>query len=283
MHFSRMVFAAGLLSILLLTSHTGLAQPASFPSRPAPSTREQIAFYVSEASQRFGVPEAWITAVMRVESGGNPSATSSVGAMGLMQVMPGNYASLRARLGLGANAYDPHDNIMAGAAYLRELHDRYGAVGLLAAYNAGPGWWEDHLAGVRPLPSETIRYMARLAPMLGSSSAGVIARAVLPAVTTPKAAPIFVALSTRATATSSRPGVSATTQLLGARAPADEQTGALFTARQPAADLQPSAVTRGGNSTAFPFRPGASAAEPAQLVSASDPLFARRPPAQGQP
>ena len=280
---SCILIAAGSLSTLLLVSHTGLAQPASLPSRLGPSTRDQIASYVSEASQRFGVPEVWITAVMRVESGGDLAATSSVGAMGLMQVMPNTYASLRDRLGLGANAYDPHDNIMAGAAYLRELHDRYGAVGLLAAYNAGPGRWEDHLAGVRPLPSETIRYMARLAPMLGSSSAVMIARAVLPAVTTPKAAPIFVALSTRATATSSRPRVPATTQLLGARAPADEQTGALFTARQPAADLQPSAVTRGGNSTAFPFRPGASAAEPAQLASASDPPFVRRPPAQGQP
>ena len=90
MHSSRMVFATGSLSILLLTSHTGLAQPASFPSRPTLSTRDQIASYVSEASQRFGVPEAWITAVMRVESGGNPLATSSAGAVGLMQPPSGS-------------------------------------------------------------------------------------------------------------------------------------------------------------------------------------------------
>jgi hypothetical protein len=46
--------------------------------------------------------------------------------MGLMQIMPETWAILRAHSGLGANPYDPHDNIRACAAYLRELHDRYG-------------------------------------------------------------------------------------------------------------------------------------------------------------
>ena len=56
-----------------------------------------------------------------------------------MQIMPQTWAGLRSRYGVGANPFDPHDNIFAGAAYLHELHDRYGATGLLAGYNAGPG------------------------------------------------------------------------------------------------------------------------------------------------
>jgi soluble lytic murein transglycosylase-like protein len=52
-------------------------------------------------------------------------------------------------------------------AYLRELHDRYGIPGFLAAYNAGPARWEDHLATGRPLPMETRAYFLRLVPMVG--------------------------------------------------------------------------------------------------------------------
>ena len=56
-----------------------------------------------------------------------------------MQIMPATWGQLRARYGLGPDPFDVRDNIMAGAAYLRELHDRYGSPGFLAAYNAGPG------------------------------------------------------------------------------------------------------------------------------------------------
>src|SRR3546814_19834934 len=76
--------------------------------------------------------------VMRVESRVDVRAVSPKGAMGLRRLMPDTWASLRVRLGLGANPYDPRDNILAGAAYLREMHDRYGSPGFLAAYNAGP-------------------------------------------------------------------------------------------------------------------------------------------------
>jgi len=46
---------------------------------------------IAVASRRFGIPEQWVRAIMRVESGGNPSATSPAGAMGLMQIMPGTW------------------------------------------------------------------------------------------------------------------------------------------------------------------------------------------------
>jgi Transglycosylase SLT domain len=126
-----------------------------------------FAAFVTEASLRFGVPEHWIRAVMRVESAGDKRARSRKGAMGLTQIMPETWIELRARYNLGTDPYDPHDNILAGAAYLREMHDRYGAPGFLAAYNAGPGRYERHLATGRPLPDETQTYVATLAPMIG--------------------------------------------------------------------------------------------------------------------
>src|SRR5580692_2766905 len=130
-----------------------------------------FAAFVAEASQRFGIPAAWIRAVMRAESFGDARTISRKGAIGLMQIMPETWAELRQRYHLGANPYDAYDNIVAGAAYLRELRDRYGIPGFLAAYNAGPARWEDHLATGRPLPAETRAYLARLAPIVGGGAA----------------------------------------------------------------------------------------------------------------
>jgi hypothetical protein len=130
--------------------------------------------YIREASQRYDVPEVWIRSVMRVESGGNEYlngqlVTSGAGAMGLMQVMPETYDDLRSRHNLGGDPYDPHDNILAGTAYLREMYDIYGSPGFLAAYNAGPHRLDDYLSNNRPLPDETRRYVA----MIGPSVVGV--------------------------------------------------------------------------------------------------------------
>src|SRR5262249_14577053 len=99
-------------------------------------------------------------------------AVSLTGAMGLMQIMPDTWADLRYRHGLGVDPFDPRDNILAGAAYLRELHDRYGSTGFLAAYNAGPKRYEEYLATGRELPSETQLYVAILAPMIGETQGG---------------------------------------------------------------------------------------------------------------
>jgi D-alanyl-D-alanine carboxypeptidase len=126
--------------------------------------------YVREAAARHAVPDRWIREVMRQESGGRAGATSPVGAMGLMQVMPGTYDMLRSRYGLGDDPYEPRDNIMAGAAYLREMHDRFGAPAFLAAYNAGPERVDAVLAGATVLPDETVGYLARLAPRLGMAA-----------------------------------------------------------------------------------------------------------------
>jgi hypothetical protein len=139
--------------------------PRGRPACP-PATRPFAAF-VMEAAQRFSIPESWISAVMRVESFGDARAVSPKGAIGLMQVMPNTYAELRVRHRLGADPCDPHNNILAGVAYLREMLDRYGSPGFLAAYNAGPARYDEHLIKGRPLPGETQDYVAKLAPMIG--------------------------------------------------------------------------------------------------------------------
>lgn len=121
---------------------------------------------ISEASDRFTVPARWIRAVIQVESGGDEHAISPRGAMGLMQLMPGTWVELSVRYGLGFDPFDPRDNILAGAAYLKEMHDRFGSAGFLAACHAGPSWYERHLATGRSLPSETVAYVAAVTPLL---------------------------------------------------------------------------------------------------------------------
>ncbi|WP_431856260.1 lytic transglycosylase domain-containing protein [Azospirillum sp.] len=150
--------------------------------------------YMREASARFDVPVPWIRAVMLRESGGRATVngrvtTSSAGALGLMQVMPGTYDLMRNAYGLGPDPADPRDNIMAGTAYLREMYDLFGAPGFLAAYNCGPKCYAQHLAGKQKLPRETKLYLAALTPKVGkdeprmpsaSSSATAVEVAVLP-------------------------------------------------------------------------------------------------------
>ena len=125
--------------------------------------------YIREAATRYGVPGQWVRAVMHQESDGQEQAVSPVGAMGLMQVMPETYEELRVRYGLGDDPYDPHNNILAGAAYIREMYDRYGAPGFLAGYNAGPQRVDSYLAGTADLPNETVNYLAAVTPNLGNA------------------------------------------------------------------------------------------------------------------
>ena len=144
------------------------AEPAAIAGTETPPPALPFAAFVAEASRKFDIPGNWIWAVMRIESGGDPRAVSPKGAMGLMQIMPKTYAGLRARHHLGPDAYNPRDNILAGAAYLREMLDRYGSSGFLAAYNAGPARYDEHLTTGRPLPPETQVYIAMLSPMIGN-------------------------------------------------------------------------------------------------------------------
>ncbi len=155
-------------AMALLPGRAVQAEPTS--TNGAQVAPDPVAATVAEAAQRYGIPTSWIRAVMQAESGGDARAVSPKGAMGLMQIMPETWAELRLRYGLGADPFDPHDNVLAGAAYLRELHDRYGSPGFLAAYNAGPARYEDHLATDQPLPAETRAYVALLAPLIGNGA-----------------------------------------------------------------------------------------------------------------
>ncbi|WP_374710380.1 lytic transglycosylase domain-containing protein [Brucella anthropi] len=157
-----------LAGVLSFGDGTDLAVAQSVPiARPA---AHPYAAHIAEASQHFGIPEYWIRAVLRAESAGDVRAISTAGALGLMQVMPDTWAGLRVRYRLGRDPYDPRDNILAGTAYLREMWDRYDNVAaMLAAYNAGPGRYDDHRATGRPLPADTRTYVAALLPLIGGA------------------------------------------------------------------------------------------------------------------
>lgn len=165
----RLVAASAILIALSGCANPPAAGAQDAVSRSAETTApsSDINAHIAEAAQRFRIPERWIRAVMQAESAGNVRAVSSAGAMGLMQIMPGTWAELRAEHGFGDNPFDRRENILAGAAYLRQVYDQFGAPGFLAAYNAGPGRYAEHLRTGRTLPRETRRYVAALSQELG--------------------------------------------------------------------------------------------------------------------
>jgi soluble lytic murein transglycosylase-like protein len=168
----RGALVAGLVGMGAITG----ARPVLAQQSATAPTLDRWQGFVAEASRRFGIPAAWIRAVMRAESGGDPHAVSPKGAMGLMQIMSATWAELRTCYGLGTDPYDPRDNILAGTAYLRELYDRYGYPNLFAAYNAGPQRFDAHLLGGEPLPNETRAYFARLGrPLFEPLRASIVA------------------------------------------------------------------------------------------------------------
>ncbi|MBV5262906.1 lytic transglycosylase domain-containing protein [Pinisolibacter sp. B13] len=207
------------------------------------SATDPLAGAIRDAAQRFEIPAVWIRAVIEVASGGDARAISPQGAIGLMQIPPETWAELRTRYHLGDDPYAPDDNIVAGAARLRELYDRYGAEGFLAAYIAGPRRYNDHLKTGRPLPPEVQIRVAHLLPLIGTTStdAATTNRSDEPTWTT---APLFIGrLDTGSTA--DRPKVedrSAERSAAGAviaepsegrRSSATETRASLFVSRAP--------------------------------------------------
>ena len=198
----------GALKGLIVFAAVVAASPAS------PASADEIARWaphIAEASTRFEVPTSWIAHVMRAESQGRTELNgrpirSAKGAMGLMQLMPGTWAEMRDKLGLGKDPDNPRDNIVAGTYYLRLLYDRFGYPGLFAAYNAGPARYEKYLAGVQSLPAETRGYLAQVA-------AGVSVTTIDPGRRIDASAEhtMFIAIggraSTRVTADDTRPSV----------------------------------------------------------------------------
>ena len=135
----KLLFLPILLGSLFASSSGAFANPIATVASGAGSAlaKEQAlspaqlidrwAPLIQEASRRFGIAETWIKAVMRMESGGRTllddkkPITSRAGAMGIMQVMPETYQDMRQQHGLGADPYDPRDNVLAGTAYLSWL------------------------------------------------------------------------------------------------------------------------------------------------------------------
>jgi len=161
--------------LIQLIAKPAIVQPSAFDEESTMSPSELLGRWdgiVSEASKRFHVPKAWIRAVMARESGGrtmlgeNQPIISRAGAVGLMQVLPETYEEMASEHKLGSNPFEPRDNIMAGAAYLRWLHHKYGYPAMFAAYNAGPGRLEDHLQKGVTLPAETRAYVGGIAKSL---------------------------------------------------------------------------------------------------------------------
>lgn len=182
----------------LLLSGIVLLSPPPSPALADPLTPVtqspggSYADHIAEAAARFELPARWISAVLEAESAGDPHAISPKGAMGLMQIMPSTWEELRARHRLGTDPYDPHDNIIAGTAYIRELFDRYGSPGWIAAYNAGPGRYEASLKG-RTLPSETRAYVSLVAQSLDANGPSDSTLAVPSNAVTWTQAPLFIA------------------------------------------------------------------------------------------
>ena len=153
----------------------GAVQPSAFDEESSMSAAQLLNRWdgvIAEASQRFHVPKAWIRAVMANESGGRTMLgegkpiISSAGAVGLMQVLPETYDEMALEHKLGPNPFNARDNIMAGTAYLSWLQQKYGYPAMFAAYNAGPGKLEGHLAHGGRLPAETRAYVGGIAKAL---------------------------------------------------------------------------------------------------------------------
>ena len=162
--FARLVAAVATI-VVQIAAPIAFAASVSAQTETRSETIDRFAEFIAEASTRFAVPASWIRAVMQIESGGDPRATSPRGALGLMQLMPNTWVELSTRYGLGHDPFDPRENIFAGTAYLKDMHDRFGTAGFLAAYHAGPSRYEQHLETGKPLPSETTAYVAAVTPL----------------------------------------------------------------------------------------------------------------------
>lgn len=120
---------------------------------------------ITREAQAAGIPTQLALSIGRTESGGTQDRArvrSSAGAVGVMQLMPDTAAGLGVK-----NIEDPSDNIRGGVRYLKQLSDKYhgDTRAIAAAYNMGPGAYDEYLAGKRAMPEETANYINKVANM----------------------------------------------------------------------------------------------------------------------
>ncbi len=141
------------------------APAAAQPVIPRTALRPAPLELADAAADKYGLPRELVRCVMAAESGMFAGAISPKGAIGLMQLMPGTAQAL------GADPYDPAQNVDAGARYLRDLLEKYkyGLRHALAAYNAGPGA-VDKYNGIPPY-RETIAYISRIEKKMKANGA----------------------------------------------------------------------------------------------------------------
>ena len=265
------------MSMLAACPDFALAGPEPLTIGRASPRTPTLQDIIAEASRRFGVPASWIAEVMAVESRGHANALSPKGAIGLMQVMPETYAYMRARYGLGANPWNPLDNVLAGTAYLRLLYDRYGAPGFLVAYNAGPGRWEDYRLRGRLLPPETVAYIARLGPVVGGSALSMPTFASGQAPRSPLASPLFVRLASKSTPPQTARDRDRIVRIIDANASVVGRTDTVIVSRPRAADAPPVEQLDDGRAAndVLPITTPPASSTPSEAPR--DPLFPERP------
>ena len=146
MYVLALLFVIGiaLAAILSLVHQTGeyIDEELYFPKDKDDPDKLMYADYVTAASKEFGVEEALIYAVIYCESDFDPEAVSSVGAMGLMQMMPATFEEMQRYLGEKYDTdalFEAQISIRYGTYYLSRMYERFGDWEIaLAAYNAGP-------------------------------------------------------------------------------------------------------------------------------------------------